>query len=231
MIAQTYDEGSLIFWIQFYYFSLSHNSTIMLMNMTIDFMKKNASFYKVHTSKEIEWFINMCVSCDASMIIKSIAKAQQHQHTHTCKKKIRVYKYKYSIYLKPMCNYNICTSYTTKIDKPIISYKNEWKIQEMQIQKIQELSNTFKKIIKWLLTLHFLYHYTIHLKQFQFHYIVDNMHLAWCTWHDSNIKEINNSINLESKSSHPSNIWNDNTYYEINSSHLTISIIHIIDIE
>jgi hypothetical protein len=82
-----------------------------------------------------------------------------------------------------------------------------------------------------LLTLHFLYHYTIHLKQFQFHYIVDNMHLAWCTWHDSNIKEINNSINLESKSLHPSNIWNDNTYYEINSSHLTISIIHIIDIE
>ncbi len=52
-----------------------------------------------------------------------------------------------------------------------------------------------------------------------------------CTWHDPNIKEINNSINLESKTSHPYNIWNDNTYYEINNSHHTISITHIIDIE
>jgi hypothetical protein len=55
--------------------------------------------------------------------------------------------------------------------------------------------------------------------------------LTICTWHDPNITEINNSINLKSKSSHPSNIWNDNTYYEINSSHRTSSITHIIDIE
>jgi len=48
------------------------------MIMTMDFMEKNASFYKVHTSKEIEWFVNMYISCDAPIIIKSIVEAQQH---------------------------------------------------------------------------------------------------------------------------------------------------------
>ncbi len=68
----------------------------MVMNMTMNFMEKNASFYKVHTSKEIEWFVNMYISCDASTIIKSIAKAQQYQHTHTCKKKNNVlYRFHY----------------------------------------------------------------------------------------------------------------------------------------
>jgi hypothetical protein len=45
----------------------------------------------VHTNKKIEWFVNMYISYDASLLPNLLQNAQKHQHTHiTCKMKNHV---------------------------------------------------------------------------------------------------------------------------------------------
>ncbi len=45
------------------------------------------------------------------------------------------------------------------------------------------------------------------------------------------MEEIDNLINQKNLKLHPSNIWNENTYYIINYSYCTIFITNIINIE
>jgi hypothetical protein len=42
---------------------------------------------RMHKNKKIEWFVNMYISCDVSLLLNPLQNAQHHQHTHTCKKK------------------------------------------------------------------------------------------------------------------------------------------------
>ncbi len=88
--------------------------------------------YGVHTNEEIELFVDMCISCDVSLLPNPTQNAQQHQHTHTCKKKNHVVYNIHDVHLW-FANINIwfildpyavttyCTSYMTKIDKSITS--------------------------------------------------------------------------------------------------------------
>ncbi len=41
----------------------------------------------MHTNEEIEWFVNMYIFCDISLLLNPLQNAKQHQHTHTCKEK------------------------------------------------------------------------------------------------------------------------------------------------
>ncbi len=45
--------------------------------------------YGVHTNEKIEWFVDMYISCDVSLLPNPLQNAQ-HQHTRTCKKKNHV---------------------------------------------------------------------------------------------------------------------------------------------
>ncbi len=40
----------------------------------------------MHTNEEIEWFVNMYIFCDISLLPNPLQNAQQHQQTRTCKK-------------------------------------------------------------------------------------------------------------------------------------------------
>jgi hypothetical protein len=43
---------------------------------------KNALVCGVHTNEEIEWFVNLHISCDLSLLSNPLQKNQQHQHTY-----------------------------------------------------------------------------------------------------------------------------------------------------
>ncbi len=45
--------------------------------------------YGVHTNEKIEWFVDMYISCDVSLLANPLQNAQ-HQHTNKCKKKHHV---------------------------------------------------------------------------------------------------------------------------------------------
>jgi len=47
--------------------------------------------YGVHTNEEIEKFVDMCISCDVSLLPNPLQNAQQHQHTRTCKQKTMLF--------------------------------------------------------------------------------------------------------------------------------------------
>ncbi len=51
---------------------------------------KNPPMYGVNTNEKTEWFINMYISYDVSLLPNSLQNAQQHQHMCTCKKKVHV---------------------------------------------------------------------------------------------------------------------------------------------
>jgi hypothetical protein len=44
-------------------------------------MDKKCIIYGVHTNEKIEYFVNMYISCDVSLIPNLLQNAQQHQHT------------------------------------------------------------------------------------------------------------------------------------------------------
>jgi hypothetical protein len=46
--------------------------------------------YGMHTNEEIEWFVNVYISYDVSLLPNRLQNAQQRQHTCTCKKKNNV---------------------------------------------------------------------------------------------------------------------------------------------
>jgi hypothetical protein len=50
---------------------------------------KNAPMYGVHTNEEVEWFVNIYISCDISLL-PNASKNAQHQHICRCKKKNHV---------------------------------------------------------------------------------------------------------------------------------------------
>ncbi len=62
---------------------------------------KNAHMYEIHTNEKIKEYVNMYISCDASIFLNPLQNAQ-HQHTHTCKKKNHVV-YRFDYPLPPMC--------------------------------------------------------------------------------------------------------------------------------
>jgi hypothetical protein len=43
--------------------------------------------YGEHINEEIEWFINMYIACDVSLLSNPLQNAQQCQCMRTCKKK------------------------------------------------------------------------------------------------------------------------------------------------
>jgi hypothetical protein len=47
--------------------------------------------YGVHTNEKIEWFVDMYISCDVSLLLNPLQNTQQHQHTHTCVKKTMLF--------------------------------------------------------------------------------------------------------------------------------------------
>jgi hypothetical protein len=47
--------------------------------------------------KKIEWFVNMYISCDVSLLPNSLQNAQQHYHTFTCKKNHVVCRFHYPL--------------------------------------------------------------------------------------------------------------------------------------
>jgi hypothetical protein len=55
---------------------------------------KYVHMYRVCTNEEIEWFIDMYISCDVSLL-PPLQNA--HQHTCTCKRKIVVYRFYYPL--------------------------------------------------------------------------------------------------------------------------------------
>jgi hypothetical protein len=48
---------------------------------------KDVHVYGVRTNEENEWFVDMYISCNASLLPNPLQNAQQHQHMCTCKKK------------------------------------------------------------------------------------------------------------------------------------------------
>jgi len=58
---------------------------------------KGAPMYEIHTNEEVEWFLNIYISCDVSLLLNPLQNAQQHQHTCTCKKKNNVCRFHYPL--------------------------------------------------------------------------------------------------------------------------------------
>jgi len=140
-------------------------------------------------------------------------KKHSYKHKNQCLNNVHVIHLRFTnantqFIFNPCASTTYCTSYMTKMNKPIISKQHsiikKWIESTRDANsKIQKLINTFKNIQQMVINLVFflpLYHSS---QKIQFHYVVDNMHLAWCTWHDPNIKKINNLINLKLKTSHP----------------------------
>jgi hypothetical protein len=47
--------------------------------------------YGKHTNEEVEWFLNMYIACDVSLLLNPLQNAQQRQHTYTCMKKTMLF--------------------------------------------------------------------------------------------------------------------------------------------
>jgi hypothetical protein len=85
------------FFLDPFFFSLSQDSEIMIMNITMDFYGVKMHLC-MESKQKIEQFVNMYNSCDVLLLSNRLQKAQQHQHTCTCRKKNHVvYKFRYPL--------------------------------------------------------------------------------------------------------------------------------------